>query len=139
MNLLLEGCICPNVLEINFFLHNLTCWRCFKKLVSHMLLIVFLLQKIEWVSQKNELKITQKMESITFFFRILKLVSAIFKIFIFHQMIALQKLWKTFFISSKKLFLFSRYSNFCIFTFPFFSLSAIAWELVTRSTVQIRT
>ena len=52
----------------------------------------------------------------------LKLVSAIFyQIFIFHQMIALQKLWKMFFISSKKLFLFSRYSNFYIFIFPYFS------------------
>ena len=36
---------------------------------------------------------------------ILKLVSAIiYRIPIFHQMIALQKLWKMFFISSKKLF-----------------------------------
>ena len=35
----------------------------------------------------------------------LKLVSTIFyQIVIFHQMIALQKLWKMFFISSKKLF-----------------------------------
>ena len=43
----------------------------------------------------------------------LKLVSAIFyQIFISHQMIALQKLWKLFFISSKKLFLFSRYLSF---------------------------
>ena len=33
----------------------------------------------------------------------------------FHQMIALQKLWKMFSISSKNLFSFSRYSNFCIF------------------------
>ena len=40
----------------------------------------------------------------------------------FHQMIALQKLWKMFFISSKKLFFFSRYSNFCNFSpsFPNF-------------------
>ena len=39
----------------------------------------------------------------------LKLVSAIFyQIFIFHQMIALQKLWKMFSISSKKLFSFFR-------------------------------
>ena len=52
----------------------------------------------------------------------LKLVSAIFyQIFISHQMIALQKLWKMFFISSKKLFSFLRYSNFCISTFPSFS------------------
>ena len=52
----------------------------------------------------------------------LKLMSAIFyQIFIFHQMIALQKLWKIFFISPKKLFLFSRYSNICIFVFPSFS------------------
>ena len=56
--------------------------------------------------------------------RNLKLVSAIFliKFLFFHQMIALQKLWKMFFISSKKLFLFSRYSSFCIFSssFPHF-------------------
>ena len=55
----------------------------------------------------------------------LKLVSAFFdQVFIFHQMIALQKLWKMFFLSSKKLFSFSGYSNFCIFVFPsFFSVS----------------
>ena len=54
-------------------------------------------------------------------FQYLKPVSVIFyQIFIFHQMIALQKLWKMFFISSKKLFLFSRYSIFCIFVFLFF-------------------
>ena len=32
----------------------------------------------------------------------------------------LQKLWKMFFISSKKPFSFSRYSSFCISTFPSF-------------------
>ena len=48
---------------------------------------------------------------------LLKLVSAIFsEIFIFHQTVALQKLWKMFFISSTKLFSFSRYSNLCIFS-----------------------
>ena len=36
----------------------------------------------------------------------------------FYQMIGLQKLWKMCFISSKKLFSFSRYSDFCNF-FPF--------------------
>ena len=47
-----------------------------------------------------------------------------YQIFIFHQMIALQNLWKMFFISTKKLFSFSRHSNFCIFVFPsFFSVS----------------
>ena len=35
-------------------------------------------------------------------------------------MIALQKLWKLFFISSKKLFSFSRSSNYCIPVFPLF-------------------
>ena len=58
------------------------------------------------------------------FVYVLKLVFAIFyQIFIFHLMIALQILWtikKLFFISSKKLFLFSRYSNFCIFVLPLF-------------------
>ena len=57
---------------------------------------------------------------VSFFF--LKLVSAIFhQFFIFKQMIALQKLWKMFFISSKKLFSFSRYSNFYVSVFPSFS------------------
>ena len=46
------------------------------------------------------------------------------QIFIFHQMITLPKLWKMFFISPKKLFSFSRYSNFCISIFPSFS----PWE-----------
>ena len=41
--------------------------------------------------------------------------------FIFHQMIALQRLRKMFFISSKKLFSFSRYSSFCTSVFPSFS------------------
>ena len=51
----------------------------------------------------------------------LKLVATIFfQIFIFHQMIALKKLWKMFFILSKKPFLFSRYSKFCIFIFTSF-------------------
>ena len=69
----------------------------------------------------------------------LKLVPAIlYQIFIFHQMIALQKLWKMFFISSKKLFSFSRYSHFCIFVFPsFFPLSAIAWEVDQRKILKI--
>ena len=46
----------------------------------------------------------------------LKLVSTIFyRIFLFYQIIALQKLWKMFLISYKKHFSFSRYSNFCNF------------------------
>ena len=53
--------------------------------------------------------------------KLLKLVPAIFYWFFlfFHQILALKKLWKMFFISSKKLFSFSRYSNFCNF-FPSF-------------------
>ena len=44
------------------------------------------------------------------------------KFLFFHQMIALQKLWKMFFVSSKKLFSFSRYANFYNFfsSFPHF-------------------
>ena len=51
----------------------------------------------------------------------LKLVSAIFIKFLFlRQMIVLQKLRKMLLISSKKLFSFSRYSNFCISVLSFF-------------------
>ena len=47
-------------------------------------------------------------------------MSAIFiKFLFFQQMIALQNIWKMFFNSSKKLFPFSRYSNFCLFSLPF--------------------
>ena len=62
----------------------------------------------------------------------LKLVSSIFyQIFISHQMIALQKLWKMLFISSKKLSSFSRYSNFCISVFPLFSpCQPLLWRLI---------
>ena len=51
----------------------------------------------------------------------LKLVSTIFcQIFISHQLADLQKLRKMLFISPKKLFSFSIYSNFCISIFPSF-------------------
>ena len=60
----------------------------------------------------------------------LKLVSIFYQIFIFNQMIALQKLWKMFFVSSKKLFSFLRYSNFCISVFPSFSpCQPLRWKL----------
>ena len=62
----------------------------------------------------------------------LKLVSAIFSKFLFfHQMIALQKPWKMLFISSKKLFLFSRYSIFCISVLPSFSTCRpLLWRMI---------
>ena len=68
----------------------------------------------------------------------LKLMSAIFyQIFIFHQMIALQKLLKMLFISSKKLFSFLRYLNFFISFFPsFFPVSQI--KLFSKKEVLLR-
>ena len=68
----------------------------------------------------------------------LKLVSLIFyQIFIFHRIAALQKLWKMFFISSQKLFSFSRYSNFCIFVFLSFFPSNIALEVDLRKIFKV--
>ena len=59
------------------------------------------------------------------------MLKAFYQIFIFHQTIALQELWKMFFISSKKLFSFLRYLKF--FRRPlFFTLSAIALEVDSR-------
>ena len=52
-------------------------------------------------------------------------MSAIFyQIFIFYEMIAVQKLWKMFFISSENIFSFSRYSSFDI-CLPFFFVPVI--------------
>ena len=49
----------------------------------------------------------------------------------FHQMIALQKVWKILFISYKKLFPFLRYSNFCIFVLPSFSMcQPLLWRVI---------
>ena len=62
---------------------------------------------------------------------VLKLASAIFiKFLFFHQTITLQKLWKAFFISSKKLFSFSRYSKFYIFSLLFhtFQIEKEKWK-----------
>ena len=60
------------------------------------------------------------------------IVSAIFtKFLFFHQIIALQKLWKMLFISSKKLFSFSRYSIFCISVLPSFSTCrSLLWRMI---------
>ena len=62
----------------------------------------------------------------------LKACVCFLKNFIFHQLIVLQKLCKTFFILSKKLFLFKIF-EFLYFHVPlFFSLSANALELDPR-------
>ena len=61
-----------------------------------------------------------------------KLVSATFIKFLFlHQMIALQKLWKMLFISSKMLFSFLRCSIFCISVLPsFFTCQPLLWRMI---------
>ena len=98
----------------------LTLFQTFPTLPTTPLFVAFFLWLNMWLCTSNVL-----------FY--VKLVSAIFYwIFIFHQMIALQKLWKMFFISSKKLFSFSKYCNFCILVFPSFFPSAIALELDPR-------
>ena len=62
----------------------------------------------------------------------LKLVSTVFiKVLYFRQMIALQKLWKMLFISSKKLFSFWKYSIFCISLLPSFSnCRPLLWRMI---------
>ena len=72
----------------------------------------------------------------------LNLLTAIFyQIFISHQMRALQKLWKMLFISFKKLFSFSRYSNFCLyFRLPlFFFLSHCfrGWSKINHKFIDV--
>ena len=74
-------------------------------------------------------------------------VSAIFWQFFFPQNDSHSKTMKDVFISSKKLFSFSRYSNFCISIFSFFLLVSYcfrAWSMINlkfmmSSTVSIRT
>ena len=88
------------------------------------------------ISSWKEFQLLQTLNDLSI--RHLKLVSTIFyQIFIVHYMIALQNLWKIFFISSEKLFLFLRYSNFCIF--PLFFLSTIALEVDPRKILKFMT
>ena len=89
-------------------------------LLSHMIIFIFLRNTLQTVAFSLFIHRNQRFS----LHRNLKLVSAIFINFLlFHQMIALQKLWKVFLISLKKLFSFLRYSNFCKFvlSFPHFS------------------
>ena len=95
--------------------------------------LLFYLHTLEYDRQVNNFNfIYNKVQCETFSLAIvtttswlnlsLKLVSAIFyQVFIFHQTIALQKIWKMFFIASKKLFSFSRYLIFYISIFPYIS------------------
>ena len=81
----------------------------------------FIMQS-DWQEKKVDQLLCVRKVALGMRFMPLKLVSAIFCqifFFFFHQMIALRKLWKMFFVSSKKLILFLRYSNFCNF-FPCF-------------------
>ena len=63
----------------------------------------------------HKIKIVNFADNSTIFLRFVSVV--FYQIFyFFHQIIALQKLWKMFFISSTKFFLFSRYLIFCNFS-----------------------
>ena len=50
----------------------------------------------------------------------------------FHQIIVLTKLWKMLFVSSKKLFSFSRYSKFCISIFPSFFYLPLLYKMIVE-------
>ena len=54
-----------------------------------------------------------------------------------HQIITFQKLWKMFFISSKKLFSFSRYSDFCIFIFPSFPSLSHCFRCLSKINLKV--
>ena len=90
-----------------------------------------------WSKQAQEVVFSRKTDKVNDM--PLKFVSTIFyQIFLFYQMIALQKLWKMFFISSKKLFSFLRYSNFSIFVFPsLFSMPATALKVDSRKNLEV--
>ena len=67
-----------------------------------------------------------------------QLVSTIFY-FCTLVLIAFQKLWKMPFLSSKKLFLFSKYSNFCNIwsPFPHFAIQKDNWSCENISGIQL--
>ena len=137
LGLVLEGLIIRRKLFMQIskqciFLTNLKLlerWTTFKvrsaiqMLVKRIILFIFrLLNIILLVPMASQYFTGNRTDSQSAIYSLLKACVPYFcQIFISHQMIALQKLWKMFFISSKSLFLFSRYSSFCISVFPSFS------------------
>ena len=72
-------------------------------------------------------------EIVSFRENLLKTLSPLFSsnFYFFHQMRALQKLWKMLFISSKMFFSFSRCSIFCISVLPSFSTCRpLIWRMI---------
>ena len=68
----------------------------------------------------------------------LKLASAIFyQIFIFHQMEALQKLWKMFFISSKRLFCSRDIQIFLSLSSPLFLLVSLCFRCWSKINLKV--
>ena len=112
-----------NQSDKNFYIEST--WETKNVSLSHLLNIYYhckVLSSLLFVVLGRERNCLEKFVTQTMAGKSLKLVSAIFiKFSFFHQMIALQKLCKTLFMSSKKLFSFSRYSNFCISVLPAFS------------------
>ena len=109
--------VCLLRLSSNLFTSSISSKICSKsgktcKNVSHLLIVFLVLHHHKILSPLSRDRILG---------RLLKACVAIFyQIFIFYQMIGLQKLRKIFFISSKKLFSFLRYLKFCIFILPSF-------------------
>ena len=79
--------------------------------------IICPLTKTRFASSVMKNRIFLFWAKMTWYIKLEACVRFFYQIFISPQMIVLQKLWKMFFISSKKLFLFSRYSHFCISIF----------------------
>ena len=112
---------CLTCLTLNLIVYNKTMW-CFYKAFNMQNIPLF--QKVNRCLRKLIKKISQvfNCDYSQILLIVLKLVPAIFiKFLFFHQMIALPKLSKKLFISSKKLFSFPRYLIFCISVLSSFS------------------
>ena len=117
--------------HLDFFLN----WK--KKKMSrqwhqkHIFLFIQIVQEMSWNFRK----------CCSFFFIFICIKKLVVKIFVIFGWFlpttnhyfnpCLQKLWKILFISSKNLFLFSRYSNFWISVLPFFSTcQQLLWRMI---------
>ena len=101
------GSLVRNVLTQPIFTRKITPALPMVVAILNIILLFYIIGSLPRLCPETVRKVVLKLVCIKFFF--------------FHQMIALQKLLKMLFISSKKLFSFSRYSYFCISVLPFFS------------------
>ena len=134
----MKHCCAKNVFTFNNLIYEqidvLSMWSCLGPMIANFIMTELEIKVVDSLFKDGLLKFyicyvdnfvtfIKKTDIVNVLSKLKACFCYFYQIFVFHQMITLQKLWKMFFSSSKKLFSFLRYSIFCIFLFSSFSPS----------------